>query len=157
MNAWRPPIKILYNPGGGSAATRSTRHHDQTRRHPECNPNHRRSRAPANTSRGDQAQTQRSCHGLSTMKGSASQFGYRLHILVDKDWQFTRWIETTVASLHDSRIDLFRKGQAVYRDKGYFSVKPRASGIRPCTAWSAAVPSRSRRTGGTQRSAEPDP
>ncbi len=36
-------------------------------------------------------------------------------------------ITTTTASLHDSRIDLLQKGETVYRDRGYFGVKPRAS------------------------------
>mgnify|MGYP000984420694 FL=1 len=56
-----------------------------------------------------------------------SQFGYKLHIFMDKDCQLIRRIETTTASVHDSRIDLSRKGETVYRDKGYFGVKPRAS------------------------------
>ena len=34
---------------------------------------------------------------------------------------------TTTASLHDSRIDLSKPGETVYRDKGYFGVKPAAS------------------------------
>ncbi len=46
---------------------------------------------------------------------------------MDKEYQLIRRIETTTASLHDSRIDLSRKGETVYRDKGYFGVKPQAS------------------------------
>ena len=38
-----------------------------------------------------------------------------------------RHIATTTASLHDSRIDLSQPGETVYRDKGYFGVKPAAS------------------------------
>ncbi len=45
----------------------------------------------------------------------------------DKDCQLIRRIETTTASLHDSRVDLSRTGETVYRDKGYFGVKPQAS------------------------------
>jgi len=80
--------------------------------------------APADTPRGDQAETRRSRDGTRAKKGSKSQFGYKLHILLDKNSQLIRRIETTTASLHDSRIDLSREGETVYRDKGYFGVKP---------------------------------
>ena len=83
--------------------------------------------APAATPRGDQGRTRRSRDGTRAKKGSKSQFGYKLHILMDKDYQFIRRIETTTASLHDSRIVLSQKGETVYRDKGYFGVKPKAS------------------------------
>lgn len=83
--------------------------------------------ASADTPRGDQARTRRSRDGTWARKGSKSRFGYKLHILLDKDSQLIRRIETTTASLHDSRIDLSRKGETVYRDKGYFGVKPQAS------------------------------
>jgi IS5 family transposase len=79
------------------------------------------------TPRGDQARTRRSRDGTWAKKGSKSQFGYKLPILMDRDCQLIRRIETTTASLHDSRIDLSQKGETVYRDKGYFGVKPRAS------------------------------
>ncbi|HQP71625.1 MAG TPA: hypothetical protein PLP90_03035 [Methanoculleus sp.] len=46
---------------------------------------------------------------------------------MDRDYQLIRRFETTTASLHDSRIDLSRKGGTIYRDKGYFGVKPQAS------------------------------
>lgn len=83
--------------------------------------------APADTPRGDQAQTRRSRDGTWAKKGSKSQFGYKLHILLDKDCQLIRRIETTTASLHDSQIDLSQNDETVYRDNGYFGVKPRAS------------------------------
>lgn len=77
--------------------------------------------------RGEQAETRRSRDGTWAKKGSKSQFGYKLHVLMDRDYQLIRRIETTTASLHDSRIDLSRKGGTVYRDKGYFGVEPRAA------------------------------
>ena len=83
--------------------------------------------ASADTPRGEQARTRRSRDGTWAKKGSKSYFGYKLHSLMDKDHQLIRRIETTTASLHDSRIDLSRKGETVYRDKGYFGVKPQAS------------------------------
>ena len=36
-----------------------------------------------------------------------------------------RAVEATTASVHDSRVDLSKPGEVVYRDKGYFGVKPR--------------------------------
>ncbi len=77
--------------------------------------------------RGEQAETRRSRDGTWAKKGSKSHFGYKLHILMDRDYQLIRRFETTTASLHDSRIDLSRKGGTIYRDKGYFGVKPQAS------------------------------
>lgn len=83
--------------------------------------------ARADTPRGDQAKTRRSRDGTWAKKGSKSYFGYKVHILLDKDHQLIRRITTTTASLHDSQIDLSEKGETVYRDKGYFGVKPQAS------------------------------
>ena len=83
--------------------------------------------ATADTPRGDQARTRRSRDGTWVKKGKKSQFGYKLHTLVDKEWQLIRRLATTTASLHDSRIDLSKPGETVYRDKGYFGVKPAAS------------------------------
>jgi len=65
--------------------------------------------------------------GEKAKKGSKSYFGFKLHILMDKDHQLIHRIETTSASVHDSRIDLSRKGETAYRDKGYFGVKTKAS------------------------------
>ena len=83
--------------------------------------------ASADTPRGDQARTRRSRDGTWAKKGKKSQFGYKLHTLVDKEFQLIRRLATTTASLHDSRIDLSKTGETVYRDKGYFGVKPAAS------------------------------
>ncbi|PQV43711.1 hypothetical protein [Methanohalophilus euhalobius] len=38
---------------------------------------------------------------------------------MDRDHQLIRRITTTTTPLHDSRIDLSEKGEAVYQDKGY--------------------------------------
>ncbi len=83
--------------------------------------------AKADTPRGDQARTRRSRDGTWAKKGKKSTFGYKLHTLIDKEWQLIRRLATTTASLHDSRIDLSKPGETVYRDKGYFGVKPAAS------------------------------
>ena len=52
-------------------------------------------------------------------------FGYKIHIKADTDLCLVRDLETTAASVHDSRVDLSLPGEAVYRDKGYFGVEPR--------------------------------
>ena len=83
--------------------------------------------ATADTPRGDQARTRRSRDGTWAKKGNKSQFGYKLHTLIDKEWQLIRRVATTTASTHDSRIDLSKPGETVYRDKGYFGVTPAAS------------------------------
>lgn len=83
--------------------------------------------APADKPRGDEAKTRRSRDGTWMKKGKKSQFGYKLHSLIDKEHQFIRRFDTTTASVHDSQIDLSEKGETVYRDKGYFGTVPFAS------------------------------
>jgi len=83
--------------------------------------------AKADTLRGDQARTRRSRDSTWAKKGKKSTFGYKLHTLIDREWQLIRRLATTTASLHDSRIDLSKPGETVYMDKGYFGVKPAAS------------------------------
>jgi len=53
-------------------------------------------------------------------KRNKSQFGYKLHSIIDKEYQFIRRFDTTTASLHDSQIDLSVEGVPVFRDRGYF-------------------------------------
>lgn len=77
--------------------------------------------------RGDQAKTRRSKDGTWAKKGKKSQFGYKLHTVVDKETQIIRRFETTTASLHDSQVDLSKSGETIYRDRGYFGVTPCAS------------------------------
>jgi IS5 family transposase len=83
--------------------------------------------ASAKKPRGDDAKTRRSRDGTWVKKGSKSEFGYKLHSLIDKDHQFIRRYDTTTASVHDSQVDLSQKGETVYRDKGYFGIEPFAS------------------------------
>lgn len=83
--------------------------------------------APSDKPRGDKAQARRSRDGTWAKKGSKSEFGYKLHTVVDTDCQFIRRFDTTTASVHDSQIDLSQKGETVYRDKGYFGTTPFAS------------------------------
>ena len=83
--------------------------------------------ATADTPRGDQARTRRSRDGTWAKKGTGSQFGYKPHTLLDREFQLIRRLATTTSSTHDSRIDLSKQGETVYRDKRYFGVKPAAS------------------------------
>lgn len=82
---------------------------------------------PIDTPRGDDTKTRRSRDGTWTKKGNKSSYGYKLHTAVDKENQLIRRFKTTTASVHDSQIDLAEKNETVYRDRGYFGVKPRAS------------------------------
>jgi IS5 family transposase len=81
--------------------------------------------APADKPRGKQARTRRSKDGTWTKKSGKSSFGFKLHAKSDVDYGLIRDLETTAASIHDSKVDLSRKGEVVYRDKGYCGVEPR--------------------------------
>ena len=52
------------------------------------------------------AKTRRSKDGTWTKKGGRSHFRYKLHAIVDNDYDLIRRIPTTTAPVHDSRIDL---------------------------------------------------
>ncbi|MCX6696135.1 MAG: IS5 family transposase [Methanoregula sp.] len=80
--------------------------------------------APADKPRGDLARTRRSKERTWTKKNSTSYFGFKAHSKEDCDYGLIWEIQTTTASLHDSQIDLSKEGEVVYRDKGYFGVKP---------------------------------
>ena len=83
--------------------------------------------ATADKPRGDEAKTRRSRDGSWGKKGTKSEFGFKLHTIVDKENQFIRRFDTSSASVHDNQIDLSQKGETVYRDKGYFGTIPFAS------------------------------
>jgi IS5 family transposase len=78
--------------------------------------------APESKPRGDQALTRRSRDGTWTKKLKKAYFGYKLHVKTDLTYGLIRAIKTTTASVHDSRVDLSRRGEVVYRDRGYFGV-----------------------------------
>ena len=75
--------------------------------------------AKADKPRGEEAETCRSKDGTWAKKGSKSYFGYKLHTKLDTDHGLIRELETTTASTHDSQIDLSKKGEVAYRDRGY--------------------------------------
>lgn len=81
--------------------------------------------APADKPRGGEAETRRSRDGTWAKKAGKSSFGFKLHSKTDLDYGLIRDMETTTASVHDSRVDLSEMGEVVYRDKGYFGVEPR--------------------------------
>ena len=83
--------------------------------------------ASSDKPRGDDAKTRRSRDGTWAKKGTKSEFGYKLHTIIDKEFHFIRRFDTTTASVQDSQIDLSQKGETVYRDKGYFGTIPFAS------------------------------
>jgi IS5 family transposase len=80
------------------------------------NPGH----AKADKPRGENAKTTRSKDGTWVKKGGKSHFGYKLHTIIDKDYELIRRFGTTTSSVHDSQVDLSEVGEVVYRDKGYF-------------------------------------
>lgn len=59
-------------------------------------------------------------------KGKKSYFGYKVHTLIDKESLIVWRLHTTIANVHDSRIDLSMEGETVCRDKENFGVKPNA-------------------------------
>jgi IS5 family transposase len=81
--------------------------------------------APAEEPRGNEAKTRRSRDGTWAKKGSKSSYGYKLHTKTDTDLGLIRDLETTSASVHDSRVDLSRPGEVAYMDKAYFGVEIR--------------------------------
>jgi len=74
---------------------------------------------------GKEARTRRSRDGDWAKRRKGSSFGFKLHVKTDLDQGLIRDLETTSASIHDSRVDLSRPGEVVYRDKGYQGVRPR--------------------------------
>jgi len=75
--------------------------------------------AKADKPRGEEAETRRSKDGAWVKKGSKSYFGYKLHTKLDMEHGLIRELETTTASTHDSQVDLSKKGEVAYRDRGY--------------------------------------
>jgi len=81
--------------------------------------------AKADKPRGTEAQTRRSRDGSWIKKGGKLFFGFKRHAKMDLDHGLIRELESATASIHDSRVNLSRPGEVVYRDKGYFGVNPR--------------------------------
>jgi IS5 family transposase len=60
--------------------------------------------AKADKPNENEAKTRRSKDGTWTKKGSKSHFGYKLHGIIDRDYELIRRFKTTIASLHDSQV-----------------------------------------------------
>ena len=86
-----------------------------------ADPGHARADKP----RGEEAKTRRSRDGAWSKKGGKSYFGNKLHMKMDLSHGLIRELEVTAANVHDSRFDLSRRGEVVYRDRGYQGVVPR--------------------------------
>ena len=86
-----------------------------------ADPGHARAEKP----RGTEARTRRSRDGAWVKKGGKSVFGYKLHAKMDLGHGLIRELEASAANVHDSRVDLSRRGEVVYRDKGYQGTVPR--------------------------------
>ena len=77
------------------------------------------------TPRGKEAKTRRDKDGKIMSKNGKSHYGYKLHTIMDTDYDLIRRIETTTANVHDSQVDLSKEGEVVYRDRGYQGAKCR--------------------------------
>jgi IS5 family transposase len=75
--------------------------------------------ASADTPRGEEMKTRRNKDGTWRKKGGKSNFGCKLHAVMDRDHDLIRRICTTTTSVRDSQIDLSENGEVVYRDRGY--------------------------------------
>jgi len=80
--------------------------------------------ATAGKPRGKEAKTRRCKDGTWAKKAGKSSFGFKLHAKTDVDYGLIRELETTPANVHDSKVDLSKKDEVAYRDKGYFGIKP---------------------------------
>ncbi len=78
--------------------------------------------------RGREEKTTRNEDGSWAKKNDESYFGYKDHAKVDKDNGIITEVAVTTASVHDSKIDLAKPGEIVYRDKAYFGVETKARG-----------------------------
>ena len=56
-------------------------------------------------------------------EGGKSHFGYKLHNIIDRDYELIRRFKTTTASVHDSYVDLTEENEVVYIDREYFGAK----------------------------------
>ena len=62
---------------------------------------------------------------LLDQEGDRPFYAYKLHAKMDVDNGLIRDLETTPENVHDSRVGLSESGKVVYREKGYFGIKPR--------------------------------
>jgi IS5 family transposase len=66
--------------------------------------------------------------GSFSVKHGQVHYGYKSHIKLDVDHHLIRDVEVTTASVHDSKVDLSKRDEVVYRDKGYTGKETKAKG-----------------------------
>ena len=65
--------------------------------------------------RENKAKTRRLRDETCTKKGSKSHFGYKVHRIIDRNYELIRRFKTTIASFYDSYVDLSEQNEMVYR------------------------------------------
>lgn len=66
--------------------------------------------------------------GSFSVKHGQVHYGYKSHIKLDVGHHLIRNVEVTTASVHDSEVDLSKRDEVVYRDKGYTGKETKAKG-----------------------------
>lgn len=66
--------------------------------------------------------------GSFSVKHGQIHYGYKSHVKLDVNHYLIRELEVTTANVHDSDIDLSKKDEVVYRDKGYTGKDTKAKG-----------------------------
>ena len=78
--------------------------------------------------RGREARTSRSKDGSWTKKNKKSIFGFKSHTIMQRGSKIIEEVAVTTAKTHDNKIDLAKKGDIIYRDRGYSGSKTKATG-----------------------------
>jgi IS5 family transposase len=78
--------------------------------------------------RGRQAKTSRSKDGSWTKKSKKNFFGFKMHNKVDISTKLIEEVAVTTAKVHDGAIDLAKKDEVMYRDRGYCGINTKAKG-----------------------------
>src|SRR3989338_1318899 len=77
--------------------------------------------------------------GSYAVKKNQVDYGYKIHQKCDVERGFIRSLEVSTASLHDSQIDLSKKGDVrMYRDKGYAGVPLKHANVKDKTMHKAS-------------------
>jgi IS5 family transposase len=66
--------------------------------------------------------------GSFSVKHGQVHYGYKSHIILDANHHLIRDVEVTTASVHDSKVDLSKSDEVVYRDRGYTGKETKAKG-----------------------------
>ena len=66
--------------------------------------------------------------GSFSVKHGQVHYGYKSHIKLDVNHHLIRDVEVTTASVHDNKVDLSKRDEVVYRDRGYTGKETKAKG-----------------------------